>query len=349
MIKIRTPSSTAGPGTIVTETRVRNTSAPALHRPVPTFDDNLGLGRYWNALWTRRGLVLGLVLVSLLAVSLLTALSRMKFTATGSLYLGELEAKQSAPAGSSDQFDLFASDQGDVGTELEIVHSRYLINEAIIESSLNVRVGREGWKPPRYWEWRMKRRDPELLDKDLKELHVTVRPVTAVFVPDRPLRVTFTTPNQYDVYEKEARIGAGTLGAPVMLDGLLLTLTPGMGYTPAAGSVYTVSVDNIDAVFASVAKRLQVSVPKTATATSQVKVINFEFTDVSPHRSAAFLRSLMTRYLGTRQSWKSEAASAAEAFVTGQLEAIRHSLDEAEFKLTEYKKHSSVVVLGDET
>src|SRR3569832_1508774 len=131
MIKIRTPSSTAGPGTIVTETRVRNTSAPALHRPVPTFDDNLGLGRYWNALWTRRGLVLGLVLVSLLAVSFLTALSRMTFTATGSLYLGDLEGLQIGPGGSAELFVLFAIDQSVVGTELEIGRSRYLINEAI--------------------------------------------------------------------------------------------------------------------------------------------------------------------------------------------------------------------------
>jgi len=349
MIKIRTPSSTAGPGTIVTETRVRNTSAPALHRPVPTFDDNLGLGRYWNALWTRRGLVLGLVLVSLLAVSLLTAFSRMKFTATGSLYLGELEGKQNVPGGSSDQFDLFANDQSDVGTELEIVRSRYLINEAIIESGLNVRVSREGWKPLRYWEWRMGRRNPDLLDQDLKELHATVRPVTDVFVPDRQLRIVFTTAKQYDVYEKDQRIGAGALGAPVMLDGLSLTLAPGTGYTPGVGSVYTLNVDNMDAVYGSVVKRLQVSVPKTASTTAQIKVINFEFTDVSPHHSAAFLRALMTRYLGTRQSWKSEAASAAEAFVTGQLETIRRSLDDAEFKLTEYKKNSSVVVLGDET
>jgi len=352
MIKTRSPSSTAGPGTIVTETRVRKATSPAVHRPNPTdpgFDDTLGLRRYWSALRARWGLVLGLVLLSLVAVSLLTAFSRMKFTATGSLYLGELEGK-SVSGGNAEQFDLFANDQSDVGTELEIVHSRYLINEAIIESSLNVTVTRAGWKPPRYWQWRMNRRNPELLDQDLKELRATVRPVNDVFVPDRQLRVTFTTPNRYEVYDRDQRIGVGTLGTPVMLDGLTLTLAAGLGYTPAAGSVYTLTVANIDSVYASVMRRLQVSVPKgSGTTSSQAKVISFQFTDVSPHHSAAFLRSLMTRYLGVRQSWKSEAASAAETFVTGQLEAIRRSLDDAEFKLTEYKKNSSVVVLGDET
>ena len=351
MIKTRTPSSTAGPGTIVTETRVRQATPSAVHRTHPTYsglEDTLGLGRYWSALWARRGLVAGLVLLSLLVVSSLTAFSRMKFTATGSLYLGELEGKSVGPA-NSDQFDLFANDQSDVGTELEIVHSRYLINEAIIESSLNVTVSRDGWKAPRYWEWRMNRRDPDLLDRDLKELHVTVRPVNDVFVPDRQLRVTFTTPTQFDVYDRNQRIGAGVLGTPAMLDGLSLTLAAGSGYSPAAGSVYTLRVDNIDSVYASVVNRLQVTLPKTSSSTSQVKVINLEFSDASPHRSAAFLRSLMSRYLGTRQSWKSEAASAAEAFVTAQLETMRRSLDDAEFKLTEYKKNSSVVVLGDET
>src|SRR5581483_9992258 len=63
---------------------------------------------------------------------------------------------------------------------------------------------------------------------------------------------------------------------------------------------------------------------------------------------AKFLQKLMLGYLEERHSWETENATAAEAFVTGQLGTIRDSLDDVQKKLAEYRTTHSVVVLDDE-
>ncbi len=55
----------------------------------------------------------------------------------------------------------------------------------------------------------------------------------------------------------------------------------------------------------------------------------------------------MQAYLETRQSWKTEDATAAEQFVSNQLGTIRESLDKTEKKLADYRTNTKSVVLDD--
>ena len=75
-------------------------------------------------------------------------------------------------------------------------------------------------------------------------------------------------------------------------------------------------------------KTLKVTVPKESQAGQDVDVLTLDFSDPSPRLAASFLHHLMHTYLAERQSWKTEDATAAEDFVTGQLGSVRHALDD---------------------
>ena len=89
------------------------------------------------------------------------------------------------------------------------------------------------------------------------------------------------------------------------------------------------------------------TVPKAAPAGDPVKVVSVDFLDPSPRAAARFVAALLQAYLDRRRTWKTEEATRAESFVTGQVGSIREELDKAERELADYKKSSNVVALGD--
>jgi tyrosine-protein kinase Etk/Wzc len=107
-------------------------------------------------------------------------------------------------------------------------------------------------------------------------------------------------------------------------------------------------VTPLEDVVNHVAKYLTVSFAKAPGTGEASGVVSLEFTDPSPRVAAKFLQRLVHAYLETRQSWKTEDATAAEQFVSNQLGTIRESLDKTGRKLAEYRSSSRTVVLDDE-
>jgi len=285
----------------------------------------------------------------LAAVAVGTLAARMEFRARGSLYLGELQT--TTPVGGqagAERWDFAGGASGDVGTEIEILKSQDLINRAVFESGLNVTLAPAGWKPPRYWSWRLSGRDPNVIDGAEPHLLATRASLHDRSISRRALSVRFVGATAYEIWDGGERWGRGTLGQVAALGGLTMTLVAGPAGAPAMGEVYSLRVRAPDEVADEAVKRVTVTVPKASPAGDPVKVVSVEFLDRSPRAAARFVAALLQGYLDRRQSWKTEEATRAESFVSGQVASIREELDQAERQLADYKTSSNVVALSDE-
>lgn len=281
----------------------------------------------------------------------ITMASRMAFKAHGSLYLGDLQDAK-GPVGQTlaEQIDFVGGRNGDVGTEIEILRSRDLITGAILDSGLTSTIVPSGWSAPRYLRWRLGRRNLQTLDGSTRVAAVRASLGEGALIT-RKFKVRFQTEKAYEVSLDGQSLGVGTLGKEFATSALKVTLLPGPAGAPALGAEYDLEVRPIEEVAEEVDRTLTITVPKATGASlsgDSVRVATLEFLHPSPRVAATFVDNVMRNYLERRQSWKTEEATAADSFLTAEIRSTKESLDDAEKKLADYKKNSSVVVLGDE-
>jgi tyrosine-protein kinase Etk/Wzc len=273
-----------------------------------------------------------------------TLLSRMRFMASATLYLGELETDPRVNA-AKNEIELSPAGHGEMGSEVEILKSRSLITQAILASGLNVSVLPAGARPPRYWQWLWSGRSERLLDVADRELSAT-----GAVLADRSLahvlfNVAFTTGIDYELTRKGRVLGRGRLGEKDTFEGLTLQLGPGTEGGPVAGARYDLDVESLDDVIGGSLKALDIATPKATSNGESIKIATLHFTDRSPRKAASFLRHLISNYLEEHQAWKTEDASAAEVFVTQELAKTRVTLDDLQNKLAAYRSKNGMVVL----
>ncbi|HET7539017.1 MAG TPA: GNVR domain-containing protein [Polyangiaceae bacterium] len=307
--------------------------------------DDLDLRQLWLKVRGSYPIVLLVAGAVFLAVMLITLASKTQFQATGRLYLGELDGRAGVTGASAGDFDISGAVHGELGSEIEILRSRTLVVQAIQAAGLNVSIAPAGEPPSRYWRWLLSRRDPSSLDRAARELRAIDATLSERFREEQRYLVRFTTNDEYEIWADAGQIGSGKLAQPFAAPDLKLTLLRGPSGQPQAGSQYDLRISPLDRVTERALEHLQVTTPKGGSA---VNVVTLQYTETSPHMAAAFLEQLMLAYLKERQTWKTEDASAAEAFVGNQLSSIRASLDEVQQKLADYRQNNRVVVLDNE-
>jgi tyrosine-protein kinase Etk/Wzc len=273
--------------------------------------------------------------------------TRMRFATKSRLYLGELEDKGRPDAAPSHEIELASSGRSDLGSEIEILESRSLVSRAVLASGLNAVVTMPTWSPPRYLTWLMSGRSPRLLDAPSEEIAVVDTYLADPSAPSATFHVTFVDDAQYEVRSGGRVIGHGKLGDTVQAEGLILRLMPGTRRGPAPGSRYDVDVLRLDDVIDGALQSLEIATPanKAPTSGETLKIADLYFTHRSPQKAAAFLEQLMMAYLEERHAWKTETATAAEAFLTTQLSQTRSTLDDLQNKLAAFRAEHGVVVL----
>lgn len=343
------------PGSLMSEFRLRSQSQPPEKelRPPPSDpqapSDLIDLGQLWAAVRGKYRFILAVSCLVGVSVMAYTFASRMSFRASGRLYLGEIDGKSKAAAPASGELALLGDGQSEVASEIEILRSRSLVTRAIVESGINTTLARVGEGPTRYLPWLLAHRDLRLVDGLMEELTVsnTVLSDKAALEPKK-YSLHFLSENEYEVSDEQKSLGRGSLGQPLKTAELSLTLLPGSVRRPKPGARYELIVQPLDLVIDRTLDLLLVTAPKQSGSGEFVSVLTLDFRDGSPHRAASFLENLMRAYLGERQAWKTEDATAAEAFVGGQLTGMRHSLDDVQQKLADYRTNNEVVVQGHE-
>lgn len=309
-------------------------------------EDAVDVMRILALLRSRWRTIFGVAAFTFLAVVAATLVSPMTFSATGRLYLGELTT---SPAPASEEVELSTGMHGDVSSEVEILTSRSLVSKAVATSGLNVQLRFLGERPTRYWDWRLSKRDPNLLDAAVRRLRATQSGFKTRTRDSKTYRISFLDGDQYEVrgLTTDAVLATGKLGEPISFENVDLHLVAGKEEKPAPGETYEATVVPVPAAVESTLASLTVAATK-AGAGAQPNVINLSYIDQSPLMAAEFLTALMAAYLHERQEWKTEDASAAEAFVSEQLKAMRASLDKAQADLAAYRSNNRVVVLDNE-
>src|SRR5690606_13091445 len=163
--------------------------------------------------------------------------------------------------------------------------------------------------------------------------------------------ISFRDSETFDVVDlnvpQPTQVAVGALGTPTKVQGAEFTLNRVAASELTAGDRFTLHIEPVSATVSRVLETLSVTTPK-ATGTQQPNVVSLWFSDQSPFLCAEFLNALMRAYLHERQEWKTENASAAEAFVSEQLKSMRFSLDKAQRDLAEFRANNRVVVLDSE-
>jgi tyrosine-protein kinase Etk/Wzc len=308
--------------------------------------EGVDFGQFATALRKHFRVVALIAALVFVGVMVLTLSSPMEFRATGQLYLGELEAKSTVPT--STTLDISGGTLGDVGSEVEILRSRASVKRAVVEAGLNASLRPQGWRPPRYLQWLLAKRDPKLLDVAARDL--TVRSATLLddTVASMSFELRFVSDSTFELWQDGRRLIEGKLGERVTSRDVEFTLSPGDSGLPKGGAVYELDVRSQERAADAALGALKAYVAKGIGGGETVKVVTLEFVDSSPRSSALFLRRLMESYLNERQSWKSEDATAAQEFVTNQLRTLRESLDQTDQKLSDYRANSRVVVMENE-
>jgi tyrosine-protein kinase Etk/Wzc len=307
-------------------------------------DEGVDLSQLWGMVRDNARLVfaIGAAVFVLVMASCLT--SRMTFRSVARLYLGELEAKALA---SGANIDITSGNSSEAGSEIEVLRSRSMVKRAALASGLNVHIAPPGWKPPRFWRWLVSWRNPSLLDVAANQVTASESALADDIVVPRNYSVKFISPTEYVLRAVGMQAVRGRLGEPLKTSDLTLTLLAGRS-GPKSGAQYDVVVEPLEVVIERALEQLEVTVPKSGTASEQVRVLTLSFSSYSRLISAAFLDQLMQGYLDVRHAWKTEDASAAERFVTEQLATMQQSLDRTQEKLANYRAENRVVVLATE-
>jgi tyrosine-protein kinase Etk/Wzc len=222
-----------------------------------------------------------------------------------------------------------------------------MVRRAILASGLNVTIAPPGWKPPRFWRWLVSGRNPDLLEVSATQISAIETTLGEDIVGRRSFHVAFRSPTQYVIAGGGLEPVLGTVGQPLKTPVLAMTLVAGRE-GPQAGNQYDIAVEPIEEAVERSLDQLEVTLPKGGTASEQVRVLTLSFTSGSRRLAAAFLDQLMHGYLDARHAWKTEDASAAERFVTEQLQTMQQSLDRTQAKLADYRAENPVVVLQTE-
>lgn len=313
------------------------------YQPPPA--DTVDLVQLAGLITQRRRFIVLCAAVMFSLVMVITMFSSVKFSASSRMYLGELSSTTTA---GGEEAELGPTSNSDIGSEVEILSSRSLVSKAVLLAGINAPIKYLGESSTPYWRWRVSKRDPELFDAALRK----VRPTNTDFVTRTRDPVTFllrfTARDSFQVALPETTdaLATGRLGEPLIVNDARIQLLKGE-HSPEAGDEFELTIVPTTQAVESVLNRLTVASAK-ATGTAKPNVVSLNYEDHSPMMAAEFLHALMSVYMGERQEWKTQDASAAEEFVTSQLVSLRASLDASQRKLAEFRANNRVVVLNGE-
>lgn len=335
-----TPRQYVAPGEHL---RVTYEEASPPERPTQQ-EANLDLVDLWAILRRNKWWIIFVGALTFLVVVVLTLRSQMEFASSGRLYLGEISPSTSVR---NEALDISGDSQSDLSSEMEILRSRSLVKQAILDSGLNIEIRVAGAEPVQFYEWLRSGRDLARLDRAARELVATGSTLREDVREPQTFHVHFVSDAQFEITADGAHLGRAKLGEELNAGDLRLTLLPGNLHRPQAGSRYDLVAHPLASLTEAVLKELTVTAPESKT-TAPAKVVTLDYTHQSPYAAARFLSRLMECYLEERQTWKVEDATAAEKFITQQLNDLRRSLNEVEERVSNFRSQNRVVALEEE-
>ena len=292
--------------------------------------------------------------LTILATSIALAIALLavpKFTIAGSLYLGD--ARPTPPSDQPGPFDYLSDFQSvsDINTQIELISSQAMVQNAILESGFNAAVAADGEGTMAYWRWRLLDRrgvnafaprpgDLEALDARFRD----PRDGAVVFDVDVGDNGRYRLSCHCGWFAASRPVLQGVIGRPASGGGLSLLLQPAVdGVAPLPGAHFTMRITPAAAVEERLRNDRLLTVAAGGTLTNPTKLANLQLLTSDPYRGRMFVNQLMTDFIASQISWKTQAASATEAFIADQLDQVKKSLASADQKLADYQSRTGII------
>ena len=316
--------------------------------PSPTADtsDELDLHDYFRAIFRRwRTIAVFTAIATLFALhSILFATPQ--FTVNGTFYLGDGQTVDSAAQSN------FLSDYqvvSSVNTQLQLIQSEALLEQAILETGLNASIAPVGQKSLSYWKWRL------FYHRSVQAFAPGPNDLVAQFAMfgdpaasgasfllefDRDGHYRLMTPGGF--FTRPRLFLAGTLDQAASAGGISLVIKSASGSTPPpAGSVYNLTLVPAKAMAQTIAHL--VSAVATGPAVSPTNVAEVRFVWHDPFQATNFVSQLMHDFIQSQLAWKTESASNTQDYISDQLEKIRAALAQADQTQATYQSKTGIV------
>lgn len=320
------------------------------HNARPSFEeDEISLQEIATTLRRGRRLIAIVTAVALTIAVFYVLLARPRFDVTGSLYLGDTHSNSpAAGALSSLSFLSGFAMTGNIASQVEVIKSRALVEQAILQSGLNARITTPDAWNLRYVYWR-------LIDgasigayapgpHHLEALYATLSQPGANPVG---FTLTFSQQGAYRISAEGHTVLRGTLGSPASGGGLSLLIKPAQtGFIPKAHSRFHLQVTPVGVVYEDLLKG-PLSVGAARSGVKFTEVVHLGLQNYNPYAARQFLNTLMRDYIAMHLRWKTQSAGAMEGFVESQLGKIRSALTHADNRLAAYQQKSGIVSVPD--
>ncbi len=277
-----------------------------------------------------------------------------QFTVNGTMYLGD--ARRAAPTTQAEAESglSYLSDYqaiSDINTQVELMSSDALVEQAVLESGLNAPVRRADAPPLRFWRWvllhghNVRAFAPAPGDLQAADVVIDTAPRGAVtFDITIGKDGTFVVTRRQGWFAAPVTVLSGMLGQPAAGGGLNMMLKPAVdGAIPAQGSHFVMQVTAADAVRDALKNGGLLDVTAGGQVSDPTKIASLTYTGANPYSGQKFINALMNDFISSQVSWNSQAASATQDFISKQLEGIKTSLVTADRKLAAFQSQTGIL------
>ena len=298
-----------------------------------------GIFRRWRTIAVFTAVTTLIALYSILAAT-------PKFTVNGTFYLGE------GQGGAGGEQTNFLSDYqivSSVNTQLQLIQSQALLQQAILETGLNASITTLDHEPLSYWKWRL------FYNKSIEAFAPGPHDLVAQFAvfsdpaaSGAKFLLEFDGGGHYrlmtpgGVFTKPRLFLAGTLGQVASAQGIGMVIQSATGSTPPpAGSVYKLTMVPAKAMAQSIARLVSAQAAGPAVSPTNVAEVRFVWKD--PYQATSFVAQLMHDYIQSQLAWKTESASNTQNYIASQLEKISAALAQANQTQASYQSKTGIV------
>lgn len=310
-------------------------------------DDELDVRDFGRAILRQWRTIAGIASILTLFALYHVMFATPQFAADGMFYLGDAQTV----VDTADQTNFLSDYQvvSTVDTQLQLIESPALIEQAVLETGLNAPIVPLAQSALPYWKWRF------LDHRSIAAFAPGPHGLFAQFAMfgdpasdgaafdmyfDKDGHYRLMTPGSF--FTKPQFFAAGQLGKTFSAGGLSMMLNTTDGASePPAGSAYRLVVIPAKTMAQDIAGRLVVEAAGAAVAPTNVADVRFLWNN--PYQATTFVGYLMRDFIQSQLAWKTESASNTETYISQQLQKISAALAQADQSQASYQSQTGIV------
>lgn len=161
------------------------------------------------------------------------------------------------------------------------------------------------------------------------------------------LKLVFTSPSKYILYDNFAKLANGTVGQQLVTKDITLLVD---SYSGSPKQKFVITKNSIDAVITNLVKQIKVDpvIIMKKGSQSDTGIINISITDVNPVRQALLINDIIEEV--RTKSWERQRQNLKQSieFIESQTIRAKRSMDMAQESLVAFQSANNIINLDDQ-